>query len=203
MISRDIEEEGDRFQPPQLLLVRNYFRSVNLVTSGAQTDFDFTQGTIAQLLMVCATSTLAYPVCYSIKLKRVRIWSAANALGATTTIVLEWNAGSTGFIANDYTITDTTMSSTIPCYISSRPPANTLAAWNSASGGGATGTNNVLFSVTCPGGSIIRIDYDYMLNLTESNVANSVAISGGSQGQIVARNPSSSIIVAAGLNSVS
>jgi hypothetical protein len=192
-------EQRDRTSPPQLDIVTVHSKSVTLQTSAAQTDFDFTQLMIARFLSMATGTTTAYPIPYSTKIRRVRIWAAANALAASTTVNLEWNNASTGFLSNNLVVSDTTVSSTIPAYISTRPPKNTEAAWWCAGGGGATGATNALFTVSCPGGALIRIDYDFTLNATEP-ASSSFTVAAATVGTVFAQNPSATILVSAGLN---
>lgn len=191
--------EIDPTKPPALQCNKPISRSIQLSTSAAQSDVPFTVNQMLKLQLMCVSTTLGYSLAYAIRIRRVRLWAAANALGATTTVAVEWNAGSTGFLLDGVSASDTTVSSTEPAYVDTRPPRNSLASWYQA---GTTGGTNELFSITCPGGTLIRIDYDYVLNTTEPAFSGGFAITAGVQGLLVAVNPSSTIVVNVPLNSI-
>lgn len=185
---------------PILPLFVSYGKSIQLATSAAQVDFDFTVGMFVKFLSMCVSTTLAYAIPYAIRLRRVRIWACAPTLGSTTTIGLEWNAGSTGFLLDGMSESATTCSTTEPACIDCRPPHESLAGWYQAI---VTGNSNIIFSVTCPGGSTIRLDYDFVINGGEGpNPPSGFAVTGGTQGLVFAQNPSSSIVVTVPANSL-
>lgn len=129
------------------------------------------------------------------------MWAAVNAAGATTSIALEWNAGATGFLMDGVAVSDQSVSASRPAYLTSTPPTESLGSWYQA---GVTGDSNILFSITCPGGTLIQIDYDWVMNSGEPNVsATGYVIVGGTQGNVYAQNPSATIQVALPINSIS
>ncbi len=182
--------------PGQISPVRSQSRSIRLQATAAQADFDITVRMLASFLSMATSSTVAYPLPYSVRVKKVKMWAWSSVLGSSATIALEWNTSSTFTVSNNMSVQNTTFSTTEPAWLVSTPPKNSLCSWWL---GTAFGTQ-VAFSISCPQGTVIEIDYDYTLDATEP--ANSpIAITGGTVGTLFAQNPSATLSVPAPWNS--
>lgn len=183
--------------PPPWKTVVPFFRSVRLITTAAQAEFPVTVNQILRLQSFAATTTLAYPIAYAIRLKRVRMWGSPAVANAPSSVYIEWNAGSTGFLLDGVSVSNTSVSTTRPAYIVSRPPTESLGSWYQA---GVSGGTNELFQFTCVTGTMIQVDYDWVPNFTEPALA-SFAITSYTVGTVFAQNWSATITCVAPLNS--
>jgi hypothetical protein len=126
----------------------------------AVASFLSTSITDANLLLAAgvaqATTTLAYPVFQTMKVKRVEIWSPVASQGTGTTCSVEWPAFNQ---SQEREVSDTTVSPTYPAHVSCVPPKMSLAGfWNDASAG------NNLFAISGPAGSVIDVTVSLTMN---------------------------------------
>lgn len=187
----------DVIDPPPWKTVVPFFRSVRLYTTNSQIEVAVTVNQLLRLQSFCATSVTGYPMAYAIRLKRLRIWGTPAVSNTLSTINVEWNAGTTGFLLDGVSVSDTSLSTTRPAYISTRPPVESLGSWYQAAPSGAT---NELFSYTCGTGSIIQVDYDWVPNFTES-AGTVFTINATTVGTIFAQNWSATVVVMSPLTS--
>jgi len=122
-------------------------RHVFRFTSTNATSASMTDNEILTAAGVIATSaTVGAAIHSSFKIHRVTIWSPPASQGASTTCSLNWVQ------VVEREISDTSVSTAVPAYLTSVPPAGSQAAfWNSNQG-------TTLFSMVAPVGSIIDID---------------------------------------------
>jgi len=126
---------------------------------------------LASLGTVCRTAntdcTVIYEAC---KVKRIRLWAATSASGTAATISV--NFGNYAFNVNTEYI-DTTISVSEMAHLDVRPPKGTLASfWHTYA------STDVLFTITCPSGTIMDIDYDMVQSDNDPSVRN-MALSSG------------------------
>lgn len=105
----------------------------------------------------------------SVRVGRVQIWTPPAAQGSFATCSLEWFGGTS---ANNLEVSDTSISTATPAYISSRPPRLSLAAfWQKPAA-----LN--LFQLTAPSGSIIDVDLELIMSDDETTPATTAVASG-------------------------
>jgi len=101
------------------------------------------------------SSTVAYSLAQSVKLKSVELWSPVSAQGATVTTSLEWPTSGQNMSRE---VTDTSNSVSRVAHVKTRPPPNSLAGfWN-------TGTGVSLFILNIPTATIIDVLVTFVLN---------------------------------------
>jgi hypothetical protein len=121
---------------------------------------------VCDWLCVGTSATAAYQLFNSsAKLHRVRIWGPAPAQGTVSQIAIDWSTTATAVIGGPSKRIDCASANpAVSPHVDSRPPKGTQAA---------TWVSNmsavVLFSLQCPAGSIVQVDYEGT-NL-ESNLA--------------------------------
>ncbi len=176
--------------PGQITPVKTQSRSIRLQATAAQADFDVTVGMIANFLSMASSSTVAYPLPYSVRIRKLKMWAWSAVLGSSATIAVEWNSGNAIVFSNNLSVQNTTFSTTEPAWLVSSPPKNSLCSWWL----GASNGTQVAFSISCPQGTVIELDYDYTLDATEPANA-PISITGGTVGTLFAKNPSATLSV--------
>jgi hypothetical protein len=187
----------DSIDPPKWFDCEPIHRVVRLASISAATEFDVTMLMIARLQSMYATAATAFPLASAIRMKYVKLWGVAQTNQTTASVAVEWNAGSTGFLLNSTSVSDTTVSIDRPAYIKATPPKQSLASWYQSY---LTGFTNVLFTITVPAGCLIEIAYDWVLNSTEAALAVFVPAAAGSAGLVFAQVWSANFVVLTPLN---
>jgi hypothetical protein len=183
--------------PPEWKAVVPLSRSVRLGAIAAQAEFDFTVSTLMFFQCVSTSATVVANLAYAVKLRRVRIWFTSPTLATSTTATLEWNAGGTGFLVPNTSVSAVNASTTEWVCLDARPPTDTLSGWYQ---GGSTALTNVLFSCSIPAGGIIQFDYDWVPNFTEASLGNAT-VSGTVAGTLYCRGINTNILALPPLNS--
>jgi hypothetical protein len=184
--------------PPVWKAVRPYFRRVRLGVVANQPETDITVNSFLRLQGMAITSTSFVNLAYAVRVKRMAIWFTSPTVGTSISATVEWNAGSTGFLMDGVSAAATTMSTTEPTCLETRPPTESLGSWYQA---GPTGGTNVLFSLSAPAGAIIEVDYDWVPNLTEASYS-TVTVSGAVAGTMYACAWNTNILALPPLNSI-
>jgi len=146
-------------QPPMLEInvpVRHIFRFIG--ESNASTI------TAANLTTVCGnvatTATNVRSIATSVKINNIKIWSAPESQGSSTTCFVNWFGDQ---FAPNRLVSDTSVSVSKPAKILARPPAKSLASfWQNNTAG-------AIFEISAPTGSVIDLDLSFYLN--DNNVS--------------------------------
>jgi len=102
------------------------------------------------------TNTTLAVLGLSAKIHRVSIWAPPASQGANTTCSIQWFSADGVKLAGE--VTDTTMSTATPAYVTGTPPKGSLASfWVGNSG-------NAIFNLVAPAGSIVDVDATVVLN---------------------------------------
>ncbi len=141
--------------PPQISSNVRMSHRFRFIASGAVAGITITSDS----LLCCAggigtvtNSTIA--LCYeSVRLKKVEVWAPPAAQGSAATVSVEWLGQSSPSIE----ISDTTISVSQNAHIVGSPPRTSLAAfWQ------VVASPQNLFVLTCPTGSVVDFEADYM-----------------------------------------
>ncbi len=182
---------------PQWQVIKPESREVRLSAIAAQAEFDFTVSTLMFFQCVATSATVVANLAYAVRLRRVRIEFTAPSQNTTTTATLEWNAGATGFLVPNTSVSVANTSTTEKVILDTRPPTQTLSGWYQ---GGSTALTNVLFSCSIPAGGVIVFDYDWVPNFTEVSLGNAT-VTGASTGVMYCRGINTNILALPPLNS--
>lgn len=161
-----------QFTPSFVLKKRLRFSAVAASTT------TLTPQNLGDLWCVAATTTSAYQIAQSVRLKKIEIWGPMASDLVPVTVSVDWT-GSTvpGLFGKSNRVSDTSMGSTEPSYITTKPPAGSqIAQWLSASD-----TQN-LCKLTYPLGAIIDIHYEFVARDDGAAVAVSGAVAGATVG---------------------
>jgi len=120
-----------------------------------------------------------------VRLKKVKLWGPTVAALTPVTVSLQWisSPAVTSFGGSQKRISDTSMGSTFPAYITAAPEKDTIQAqWLTAFTGAS---EQSLFLISFPANSIVDVSLDYRITGTPGLVT-TVASSAGGQLYILA-----------------
>jgi len=101
----------------------------------------------------------AYSLLDGVRLKRVRVWDTSSSVGGVVSISLTWSSAS----SFPETISDSSIGTAEPLYISTVPPKGSLAAdWITNIGGVITDTGPV-FSLLTTASAIVDVEVELAL----------------------------------------
>jgi hypothetical protein len=141
--------------PPQISSNVRMTHRFRFISSAAVSGITITSDS----LMNCAggigtvtNSTIS--LCYeSVRLKKVEVWAPPASQGAAATVSVEWLGQNSPSIE----ISDTTISVSQNAHVVGAPPRTSLAAfWQ------VVGSPQNLFVLTCPTGSVVDFEADYL-----------------------------------------
>ncbi len=160
------------FQPSFVLKKRIRFKAVAAATT------TLTQNDLLDLWCVAATTTSAYRLASAWRLRKIDIWGPMASDLVPVTVSCDWSGSTTsGMYGRSNRVSDTSMGSTEPAFISTRPPPGSqLSQWNS-------GTSSLALCVlTYPAGSVIDLTYDVVCRDDGTAAATTVAVAGATVG---------------------
>ncbi len=186
-------------QPPQWSACLPSHRFVRMGVVADQTETDFTVQNLMFLQCFATASTVVYTMAYAVKLKCVRVWFTSKTVGTSLSATIEWNAAATGFLVKGSSVSETNVSTTEAVLLEAHPPKSTLSSWYQ---GGPTVGANSLFSFSAPAGSILELEYDWVLCSTEANPVASQAVTGAVTGTVYCKGINANVLALPPLNSV-
>lgn len=141
--------------PPQISSNVRMSHRFRFISSGAVSGITFTSDSLlgaAGGIGTVTNSTIA--LCYeSVRLKKIEVWAPPASQGAAATVSVEWLGQNSPSIE----ISDTTLSVSQNAHIVGSPPRTSLASfWQ------VVGSPQNLFVLTCPTGSVVDIEADYL-----------------------------------------
>jgi hypothetical protein len=156
-------------KPPQINTNVQMAHTYRYVSTGT-----FSSGiTPAGLLLAAGsfgqvTNTLVSSAFQSVKVNKIEMWAPPPTQGSTTTVSVEWiTSAAPG--AGSQEVSDTSMSTAFPAYISAKPPRNSLCSfWQQSTSAG-------LFLLFAPAGTIIDIHLSLILADTGGATAHAAA----------------------------
>ncbi len=169
--------------PPSYIAQPVMFRKIRYQASSQLTGVAVTQGCLAVSMMArsaTASSTEAISLLSSFKIKRITIWALNNSSAVTSTSFSTCSITWAGSQSPNKEISAVGVN-TKPAKISTKPPPGSLASFWYYNDGSAA--NNVLFFLTVPGGTIIDLDLDYVLQ--DGANADAVVLAAASTSQFI------------------
>lgn len=152
-----------RLQPPELMSSPIYSRRIRYRVTANISQESLSNNALCRGLggVVAVTAILGYPICASVKLTNVEMWSPTPTMGSNVTAALQWDtSGANGdFAGPSQIISDTSMDPSRPAYIQAKPPKLTLCGfWKSC----ALNDTDRIALISCPSGTII----DFVIKFT-------------------------------------
>lgn len=133
---------------------------------------------LQDLLCVAATTTSAFRLADAVRIKKIEMWGPMAQDLVPVTVSVDWTGStSIGGFGKSNRVSDTSMGSTEPAHLVSKPPADTqIAQW-------VRGNNNLaLCSLTYPLGTIIDLSYELVLRDDGTAQAVGGAVAGATVG---------------------
>jgi hypothetical protein len=124
---------------------------------------------------VSASSTTAgYPIANCVRLRRIQVWAPPASQGAGVTVSVLFPSTNQ---SPSKEFSDTSVSVMKPAYVScSVPPSSTAGFWQNST------SNNDMWYLTCPSGTIVDIDVEIVLVDGQNNMASCVLVGAATGG---------------------
>lgn len=166
--------------PPPFVSTPVKYGRVRGLTSSALATAGFTLQQIvsycAGIIPIAAVNSTPKHLAASFKFKRILVWGPVATAGTPVTVELRFpgTASSDGTTMPQVTQTDSSVSFDRPAFAMLKPKKESFQGqWFTPT---TVGFN--LFELTCPSGSIVDIEFDYVLN-EDGNPYNAAALTGG------------------------
>ena len=145
--------------------------------------------------LIAVTSTTSAHLARSMRLKKIKVYFNATAVGTYTEAIVDWASdGNLDIYSPNSSVEKATMSSADMCVLVARPPPGSYASmWLQSD------VNTAMYTLTVPSGSIIDITVEYVVNDSDAVLAGP-AIVGATVGTIY-HYSSSNMVVSGALNS--
>ncbi len=158
--------------PPQFnpsLIIRKKLR-FQAVAVGTTT---LTANCFGDLLCVAATATSAYQLAQFCRVKKIEMWGPMSSSLVPVSVSIDWTGStSPGSYGKSNKVSDTSMGSTEPAHLVSRPPPGSQISQWFAAGGGAN-----FCVISYPPGTVIDLTYEIVVrdDGTAASVTGAVA----------------------------
>lgn len=142
---------------------------------------------LGDLWCVATSAIAASQLASHVRLRKVEMWGPMSSSLAPVTVLIDWIGSTIGGFGKSNRVSDTSMGSTEPAHLVSRPPPGSqIAQWQLAT------QNSPICALTCPAGTIVDIIYD--LVVLDDGTANAVlgAVAGATPGANYVRSLESS-----------
>lgn len=160
-------------QPMQIAIVPSINHTFRFTNASVVTRLSLTFQGLLDMMCVATSATAAYRLFGAIRLRRIRIWSAASSGTAPTTISFQKFSQSSGTGADSKLFTDTVLGTAATAFIEVKfNDSEAVGQWQ-----GHASTLNY-GSITLPQGSIVDVTFNAIMiedNLSTSPVAGAVA----------------------------
>jgi hypothetical protein len=167
--------------PFPLLATPDLGHTFQFTALNALSEVGITRANILNLISVAATATNAYSIIGAARIKKIRIWSPIISAFTPQEVQIEWNGG----LYSPSAIHSATSEGLFPAKLETSPPHLSSPDLWSLTAGAVSGTPNageILFSVSCPAGSVIQVSL--ALRLMDDEAAPTVfIIAGGTVGK--------------------
>jgi hypothetical protein len=127
--------------------------------------------------VVSVLNTTMNPICSAVRLRAVHVWPSSQASSSSVKTEVFWNSG-TDYNKDEVKDGSLPGNLTVTKGYTFLPPAQSIAKmWLTS------GVNVNVFSITCPNGSIVDVELDFVMSNAIVQFA-SVAITSGALGQL-------------------
>jgi len=166
-----------RYEPPQpgpfdaAITITKKFR---FIATAASTGVTITAEQLLAMFCVGSGTTTVLSLAIGFRLKKVKVWGPTVAALTPVTVSLQWlsSPAVTSFGGSQKRVSDTSMGSTFPAYITAAPERDTIQAqWL----GTFTGVNEQqMFTLAFPANSVVDVSVDYRITGSQ-NLTTTVA----------------------------
>jgi len=133
---------------------------------------------IGDLWCVATTATSASQLAEFIRIKKIEMWGPMASDLVPVTVTCDWTGAATaGLFGKSNRVSDTSVGSTEPAHILSRPPQGSqIAEWLNAA------NSNTAFQLTFPSGTVVDFTYELVVRDSGSTQAVGTAVVGATVG---------------------
>lgn len=148
--------------PPQINgLELRHSATLRFRVTAAVSNFDITFNNLMDTILVATTATAGTRMFQAVKIRRVRVWGMP-AVGAASSVALEFSSVTTGVIGDQQIHTDTSMG-VQPAHVDARPSSRSLAYDYQL------GSTAIAFNLSCPAGSVIDVELSFRSQYVANN----------------------------------
>lgn len=167
--------------PPQIQPTLRVDQVIRFQASSALAGITLSPLSLLDMWCLATGTTAAYRVADSVRLRKIEMWGpmASNLSPVTTT--LEWAAQAGVVGSPSKLVSDTSMGSSRPAYVTSSPPQGSVQDLWQNSGSAA------LALLTGPTGTIVDIHLSYRVQDKVTQTAVTAAVAGATVGQVYIR----------------
>jgi len=166
--------------PPQFTSTFIIHKKLRFQASASGSALPISVQAIGDLWCVATTATSAFQIADFIRIKKVEMWAPPTSSLAPVTVTIDWSgSNSAGLFGKSNRVSDTSMGSTEPAHILSRPPSGSQISQYLSAGTAATA-----FQLTFPSGTLIDFSYD----LVARDNGQSIAVGGPVVGAFAGAN---------------
>jgi hypothetical protein len=173
---------------PEIITVPRHHLVVRYINNGSAVNFNFSDLSCAQILMIAVTSTSLVSMIKACRIKKIRALSPVTTQGTSVTLSMTPSGvdnATNNFNALPETFTDTSASIDIPAYICLKPSISTpLGSWHLSDSGVA---NQNLLTIIAPAGTTLDIFYEFTLNQIGANTSPALVVAGATVGTVYTR----------------
>lgn len=169
--------------PPQIVSAFHGKATIRYLSAGVVAA-SVTVQDLMQLVVVTTATTTNYELLDSIRIRSIEMWCPATAIGTSSLISISEDS-STGGLANpSRTVSDMTMGVSRPGHVYWTPrPGSLIDSWLNPSVANAN-----VFTISCPGGTIMDVKFQYVLGDGTVNATAAPATgASGTAGQVYFR----------------
>jgi len=173
-------------------------------TAASGSPFSTVTFTNLQGLMTTAIlTTQVYSMIYAAKIKLIEIWGPPSSSLAPVTVMVKYPAITNSSVSSPEVVhSDTSVGATVPAYVRSKPPKNSIVSmWLSQ------GDTLTLFQLSFPLNAIVDFTFQYQMAFNPPSTAlPSIGVTGATLGQLYClpldATPSTGVLVPVGLSTL-
>ncbi len=168
--------------PPEFVPTRVVRCKYRFKATAASTSDQLTMASFGDLLCVATGAAAAYQLGNFVRLRKIEIWGPMASDLVPVTVSVEWNGTSAGLYGKSVIHSDTSMGSSRPAHVSTRPPEGSqLSQWLRCN------VNSNCCLLKYPANAIVDVSYELVVRDDAAVDAVTGAVAGATTGAIYVR----------------
>lgn len=196
MFPKDYSGMPKELKPNPIIQYKVRYQAVSAISA-----LEYAIYNVVTSKIVSTTATVGISLLKAARIKRVQMWAAVATQGTPVVVSLlpsGEDPGNNSFSDLPDKILDTSISIDKPAYIDYRPKVDhPSGSWHFSN----TVTNG-LFLISCPSGTIIDVDFEAILNMSEPVATTVITLAGATAGTLYTANAFTNLAVAVGVNPI-
>ncbi len=175
--------KGKSDGPPQLAIALRMGHTFRFSATAAITNRTLTFTELLDLLCMAVTTTSAYRLLASVKLKRIRIWAASSSGSAPVTVAFQPSSTVSGSFGSSVTYSDTVLGTARNAFLDVKiKDRDQVGQWHDANSNAGYGV------ITVPQGAVVDLTMSFTFLESSADVsAVSGSVSGATIGAVYTR----------------